>query len=109
MTEKDIQDWKDSLFPTNERRWIQIKAIDQDWCWRNLSVASNAKENSEIGHKFEVHQITFREEFKPQIKALAEIREQVLDLVRFRLDQYEMTAIREIFGRVEDDLYKEGR
>jgi hypothetical protein len=96
----------ESLFPIGEERWVKVKYLDLEKCIRNFNIGPNEEKKKEISDDigFECTAIGIRPEYTPQISAIMDLKDDVIQSLLHILDEYELERINRIFKDKIDEL-----
>lgn len=96
----------DTLFPIGEERWVKVKYLDRDKCIRVFNVGTNEERKKEISEQtgFECTAIGIRPEYTPQISSLLDIKEDLLQFLWGKLDEYQVEVVNRLFKAKIDEL-----
>lgn len=110
MTDSEAQDLFDSIFPIGEERWVKLKYLDQKKCIKTFRVGQSNDKSIKQSEKqgFEVTAIGIRDEFKPQVNAIMDIRDDIMPIIDSMVDydDYRIHEIKEIFKEKIKEISK---
>lgn len=81
MEDQEKEDLFDSLFPVGEERWVKLKYLNRDKCVDTFRLGQHTEQSKERNEEngFEVTAIGCRDEYVPQVSALMDVRDEVIN------------------------------
>ena len=99
----------DMVFPVGEERWIKVKYLNLEKCIKAFKLSNYTKPENDKKIGYKVTAIGIREEYIPQVAALIEIKDELLNLLNgvFEdIDDYRFVAIRNLFKSKIEEISK---
>jgi hypothetical protein len=106
MNSREAEDLFDSIFPIGEERWVKLKYLDRDKCIKTFRLGQhteNSKKHAENAG-YEVTAIGIKPEYTPQVSALMDVRDAVVQQLNNVVENYHVDSIRNIFKMKIDEI-----
>lgn len=106
MNSKETEDLFDSIFPIGEERWVKLKYLDRDKCIKTFRLGQHTENSKKHAEKvgYEVTAIGIKPEYTPQVSALMDVRDTIVQQLHGVVDDYYMDSLRNIFKMKIDEI-----
>jgi len=106
MTDQEVEDIKNSLFPVGQERWIRVKYYDRDKAIKILWMPMDEKRAEPYveKHGFYVTAIGVRDEYIPQVSALMDLKGEVIGCLHGNVQDSILNHINDLFKNRIDDI-----
>ncbi len=109
MDAKERQDMIDSLYPVGQERWIKIKFHDQDKAMKAFRWYGTENDQSRKfieEHGYELTALSFREEYKPQMAAILDLKEEIIGSFYSTIQTEHLERINNLFKHKLEELQR---
>lgn len=107
MNKLEQKAFQKSVYPVGEKRWLEVEYTDTDKASATINTSANQEEFSEK-FGFKVTKITIRPEFEPQVSAIVELRNEVIEYLTMAMGHNEIveTTAYKFSSKIEEVINK---